>query len=84
MTYTVIIKQPAEKQIKTFPDKYIARIHSKIMELAKEPRPKGVKKLAEGIGWRVRVGNYRIIYEIDDLAKQVIIIRVKLSKDVYR
>jgi mRNA interferase RelE/StbE len=84
VTYTVRIKQQAEKQIRSFPNKDIARIHNKILELAEQPRPKGVKKLAEGVGWRVRVGTYRIIYEIDDASREIIIIRVKLRKDVYR
>ncbi len=52
--------------------------------LAENPRPDGAKKLKGETGYRIRVGNYRVLYEIDDAAQLVIIYRVKHRRDVYR
>ena len=51
--------------------------------MADNPRPPGVKKLSGG-GYRVRVGTYRVVYDVDDKAMTVTVFRVKHRKDVYR
>lgn len=51
---------------------------------SKQPRPVGCKRLIGREGWRIRVGSFRIIYEIDDTAKSVIILHIGHRKDVYR
>ena len=59
-------------------------IRKKILLLSENPRPFGCKKLTNDEGHRVRSGDFRILYRIDDHAKEVIIYRVKHRKDVYR
>ncbi|MFY9609555.1 MAG: type II toxin-antitoxin system RelE/ParE family toxin [Blastocatellia bacterium] len=61
------------------------RIDAKILTLANDPRPSGCKKLKGPIGtWRIRVGNYRVLYEVDDLKKQVTVLGVLPRKEAYR
>ena len=60
-------------------------IDKKILTLSVNPRPRATKKLTEKDGYRIRVGNYRILYTIDDEAKMVVIYRIKKrSKKTYR
>jgi mRNA interferase RelE/StbE len=62
----------------------IPKIENAIERLATDPRPRNCKKLKERTGWRIRVGDYRVIYEIDDRAKTVVVMRVRHRSDVYR
>jgi len=57
---------------------------SKIDALRENPRPAGCKKLAERRGWRIRFGDYRIIYKIDDVNKTVTITNVGHRREIYR
>ena len=52
--------------------------------LAKNPRPPGCKKLIARDGWRIRVGKYRIIYEIDDKEKVITVLHIGLRRDIYQ
>jgi mRNA interferase RelE/StbE len=67
MNYTVIISKSVQKQIDNLPNDVIDRVLEKIQNLASEPRPGGVVKL-KGLDneYRIRVGDYRIRYEVDD------------------
>jgi len=60
------------------------RIAQAITELADAPRPRGVKKLKGGTGYRLRVGDYRVIYEIDDAAGTVTITVISHRQSAYR
>jgi len=60
------------------------RVNRAITRLAENPRPPGAKKLITRDGYRIRVGDYRILYHVDDVAKVVIIYRVMSRGDVYR
>lgn len=66
MKYTVLIERYAQKQIMRLDKKAIPVIKSAIASLADNPRPKGYKKLKGEDAYRIRVGDYRVIYEIDD------------------
>jgi mRNA interferase RelE/StbE len=57
-----------------------------ILELREEPRSPGVRKLKDKgeEGWRIRAGDYRVVYRIDDSLRQVTIYRVRHRRDVYR
>jgi mRNA interferase RelE/StbE len=84
--YSVVTKPPAAKsldQIDRRADR--ERITSRIESLAKNPRPFGSKKL-QGLQntYRVREGDYRIVYDIDDSAETVVVLKIKNRKDVYR
>jgi mRNA interferase RelE/StbE len=59
-------------------------VNRAIARLAENPRPPGAKKLTAREGYRVRVGDYRILYQVDDEAKMVTIYRVMARGDVYR
>lgn len=52
--------------------------------LANQPRPAGRHKLRGRDGWRIRVGNYRVIYEIDDQQSMVTVLHIGHRRDVYR
>jgi mRNA interferase RelE/StbE len=85
-SYSVIITKTAEKDIADVGDRGDRiRIDQRIRKLAQDPRPAGSKKL-EGPGerYRIRQGDYRILYSIDDAIRIVAIIKVGHRKDVYR
>jgi mRNA interferase RelE/StbE len=60
-----------------------ARVKEALMNLAHNPRPPGCVKLSIG-AWRVRVGNIRVLYDIDDKARTVEVLRIKYRRDIYR
>jgi len=85
MKYDLIIKPAAEKSLDKVPLPFRRRILDAMKKLRNEPRPAGVVKLAgdENL-WRIRVGNYRIVYEIHDDQLIILVLRVAHRKDVYR
>lgn len=85
MTYNIDFSKVARKQFKKLPLDVQVRIQNKINELAIEPRPNGVKKLqTEENSYRIRVGDYRVIYDIFDDVLLVTVIKVKHRSQVYR
>ena len=82
--YRIIIERKAAKEIENLPNDVIQRIADVIKSLGHNPRPHNSKKLTGEIGWRVRVGDYRILYTIDDSQKLITIYRVRLRKEAYR
>jgi mRNA interferase RelE/StbE len=85
MAYCVTILGPVQKQLQALPHVIHTRIVAQAMALSNNPRPSGIKKL-QGYDstYRVRVGSYRILYEIDDSAQEVRLLRIADRKDVYR
>ncbi len=85
MSYSVDFSKAARKQFKKLPLDVQERIQSKINELAIEPRPNGVKKIqGEENSYRIRVGDYRVVYDIFDDILLITVIRVKHRSQVYR
>ena len=84
MTYTVFILRRAQKELAALGGEHYEQVKSAISGLAENPRPSGCKKLTGREGWRLRVGNYRVIYEIDDDHHLVTILHIGHRKDVYR
>lgn len=82
--YTLRIKREAEKELQSLPREVFARVNAAILALRENPRPPGVEKLAGGEGWRIRVGSYRVLFEIDEATKEVTIYRVRHRREVYR
>jgi len=74
----------AQRQLAALPKVVLKRVDSKILALSDNPRPPGVKKLhaVEGL-YRVRVGDYRVVYAIDDTASTVLVIKIGHRSDVY-
>ncbi len=66
MTYRVTLTAAVKKTLTRLPEKTHAAIIAALLPLSRTPRPSGVKKLQGRDGWRVRVGDYRILYTIDD------------------
>lgn len=82
--YTILYKKSFEKDLRKLPDKIRSSIYKTILELSKEPRPKGSKKLrSQDNLYRYRVGDYRIIYQIIDEKLIIIIINSGHRKDIY-
>jgi mRNA interferase RelE/StbE len=85
MSYTVVISKSVQKQIDNLPNDVIDRVLEKIQNLAIEPRPDGVVKLKGSDNeYRLRTGDYRVRYEVDDENLLVQILQCKHRKDVYR
>lgn len=85
MSYEVRFSKGALKQFQKLSHELQERIQIKIEELADNPRPDGVAKLKNGENrYRIRVGNYRILYDISDDIFLVIIVRVGHRREVYR
>lgn len=84
MSYTILIERYAQKQLLKLDKKDIPTIKMSIAGLAENPRPLGYIKLKGEEAYRIRVGNYRIIYEIDDNKIIVTVITIGHRKDVYK
>ena len=84
-TYQVLISRSAEKQLKQLPPAIQRKISAVIISLEIEPRPYGSKKLSgTENSYRIRVGDYRIIYDIQDREITVIVLKVAHRSNVYR
>jgi mRNA interferase RelE/StbE len=58
-------------------------VRDAIASLAENPRPSGCKKLVGREGWRIRIGNYRVIFEIDDVKREVTVMHIGHRRDIY-
>lgn len=83
MSYRVEILPRAAKALKKLPDREYRRVRDAIRALGVEPRPSGCIKLVGRDGWRIRVGNYRVIYNIEDTICVVTVIDAGHRKDIY-
>jgi mRNA interferase RelE/StbE len=84
-SYRVKFSKAADKELDALPKKLADRILEAIRELAVEPRPHGSKKLAGTTNtYRIRVGDYRVIYEVHDKEVVVLVVRISHRKDAYR
>jgi len=85
VTYTVEISPAAQRQIKKLTLSIQSQITEALAELELAPRPQGVQKMSgEENFYRVRVGEYRIIYAIDDLVLIVVVVKVGHRREIYR
>ncbi|MBM2839932.1 MAG: plasmid stabilization system [Bacteroidetes bacterium] len=84
MAYEVVIKPSAQRDLDAYPSKEVQRIADRISHLTIDPRPFGSQKLAGAHAYRIRSGNYRILYEVDDKRKMVLIFRIKHRREAYR
>lgn len=86
MNYTIAVETSAERDLSRITGKMLQRIDAKLRALADDPRPRGACKLEgrEGEGWRVRVGDYRILYTIDDKKHVVSVYRIRPRSKAYR
>ena len=80
----LLIRRSAARELEALPANYRRGIVVKIQHLSAEPRPTGVEKLSGAEQYRIRQGDYRVLYEIDDAGKTVTIVRIGHRRDVYR
>ena len=83
-SYRLLIKPSAAKELEALPRNDRRRIAIKIQYLASEPRPAGTEKLSGQEKYRLRQGNYRVLYFVDDAQLVVTIVKIGHRRDVYR
>jgi mRNA interferase RelE/StbE len=82
--YTLTIGRQAARDLESLPSAVLVSVDRKILALRNEPRPARAKKLKGPLDlWRIRVGDYRVIYSIDDRARLVDIVRVRHRSKAY-
>ncbi len=84
MSYRLIVQRSAEREWRGLPPETEARVTAALLRLKDEPRPRGVRKLVNDIGFRLRVGDYRVLYTVDDSARVVVVYAIGHRRDVYR
>ena len=84
MTYAVEILRSAQKQLSKIDRQDQSRIIASIKLLAENPRPTGCKKLSGRPACRIRIGSYRVIYEVDDNRIRVLVVAIGHRKEIYR
>lgn len=84
MPYTVTLRTSAVKELRKIPVAARQRITEVIDALADNPRPQGVKKMTGIDAWRIRVGDYRVIYSIVDQQLVIEVIKIGNRRDIYR
>jgi len=85
VSYKVELTRSAVRELRRVPEPYHANIVKALEGLEKDPRPSGSKKLVGSDGhWRIRVGVYRVVYQVTDVIRLVRVERVAHRKDAYR
>jgi mRNA interferase RelE/StbE len=83
-SYIVDFKKSAAKELSDLPAKDVARIVARIQALAMDPRPQGSEKLSGNDKYRVRQGDYRVLYAVSDANRTVTIVKIAHRREVYR
>ena len=84
MSYALGILPRAQRELGALPTENYQRLREAIFALADEPRPQSSRKLTGRKGWRLRIGDYRMLYDIDDTKQTITIVHVGHRRDVYR
>jgi len=82
--YRILVKKSAAGELERIPKKDLLRIVKRVTSLAWDPRPPGCEKLSALERYRVRQGDYRIVYSVDDAALTVVIFKIGHRKEIYR
>jgi len=83
-SYAVEVKPSTRKELEALPDHVLSRVVRKLEALGDSPRPAGCRKLkGHKDQWRIRVGDWRVVYIIDDAAKLVSVTRIAHRREVY-
>ena len=83
-SYSILIKRSAERELRDLPRPDLRKVAGKIRKLAVAPRPSGSEKLSASEQYRIRQGDYRIVYEIDDEQRLIHIVKIGHRREVYR
>jgi mRNA interferase RelE/StbE len=85
MTYDIVLKARASQELEQLPPTVLKRIRAAIAKLRNDPRPPGCKKLfGSDNAWRLRIGDYRVLYEVYDDELLVRVFRISHRKEAYR
>jgi mRNA interferase RelE/StbE len=82
--YRIGFRSSAEKELRGVPSPDLQRVIDRITSLASDPRPRCSQKLSRDERYRVRQGDYRIVYSIDAKDKSVLIVKIGHRREVYR
>lgn len=83
-SYRLFIKRSAAKELEALPPKDRTRIAARVRALARDPRPSGAQKLSGQENYRIRQGDYRVLYSIEDAERAITVVRIAHRRDVYR
>ena len=84
MNYRIEVEARAARELLDLPKAVVRRLHDAIAALGENPRPPGTRKLTGRGGYRIRTGDYRVLYEVDDASRLVRIYQVGHRRDIYR
>lgn len=84
MNWRVTLKRAAQKELEALPDSIMQKIYDQIKSLADDPWPRQSKKLQAGQGYRLRVGDYRVLYEVARPTQTVTVYAVRHRREAYR
>jgi mRNA interferase RelE/StbE len=84
VSYLVTLKRSAEKELSRLPGEIHDRVIERLIILQDNPRPAGARKLRGREGYRIRIGDYRVLYVIHDSEQQVEVYSVAHRREVYR
>ena len=82
--YRIVIKRSAERELRAIPRPDLGRVANRIRALANHPCPPGSEKLSGQERYRIRQGNYRIIYAVDEALQTVEVVKIGHRREVYR
>ncbi len=82
--YKIELRRKAQRSLDRLPKDDFDAVVNAVKRLANSPRPKGVEKIKSAGLWRIRQGDYRIVYSIDDSQKSVVILRIGHRREIYR
>lgn len=82
--YQIFVQASAQKEIEKLPKPAQTKVLKAVLALGDNPRPANFKKLVGTDSWRVRVGDYRIVYWIEDIILNIEVVKVAHRKNVYR
>ncbi|MDN5666880.1 MAG: type II toxin-antitoxin system RelE/ParE family toxin [Renibacterium salmoninarum] len=83
MTYQIEVLPPAARQIRKLPPEARRRVQAAIELIAETPRPPGAKKLVGRVEWRVRTGDYRVLYRIEDHRLMIVVVAAGHRREIY-
>jgi mRNA interferase RelE/StbE len=81
--YSLVVKRSAQKELFSLPENIALRVSGVIDMLATDPFPHGVIKLTDRSEWRLRVGDYRVLYEVDTKTRAIEITAIRHRKEAY-
>jgi mRNA interferase RelE/StbE len=83
-SYSLVVKKSAERELRAFPKVDLRRVLDRIRGLAQNPPPSGSEKLSGQSHYRVRQGDYRIVYSVDDDHRIITVVKIGHRREVYR